>query len=115
MAQLLVGGNPHDQILELGIERNEIMRKSGVIKKYFSNRGFGFLGTEGGADLFFHVTDCDVDDEDLIGGRRVEFEVGAGRDGRRIAKGVVLLRGEQRDDAEAWWVSRTSFGGKSRP
>jgi len=94
MVQLVVGGNPHDQILELGIERNEIMRKSGVINKYFSNRVFGFLGTESGGDLFFHITDCAVDDdEDLIGGRRVEFEVGAGRDGRPIAKNVMLVKG----------------------
>jgi cold shock CspA family protein len=69
------------------------MRK-GVIKKYFENRGFGFVGCdEGGADLFFHVTDCDIDDEDPIGGRRVEFEVGAGRDGRPIAKNVMLVKG----------------------
>jgi cold shock CspA family protein len=72
------------------------MRKSGVIKRYFSNRGFGFLGAdEGGADLFFHVTDCLDDDDDLIGGRRVEFEQGRDRNGRQIAKSVILLKGER--------------------
>jgi CspA family cold shock protein len=71
------------------------MRK-GVIKKYFENRGFGFVARDdGGADLFFHCSDADIDDDDLIGGRRVEFEVGAGRDGRPIAKGVVLIKGER--------------------
>jgi cold shock CspA family protein len=79
------------------------MRKSGVIKKYFSNRGFGFLGAdEGGADLFFHVTDCLDDDSDLIGGRRVEFEEGRDRGGRRIAKGVMLLRRTARRDRRDW-------------
>jgi CRISPR-associated protein Cmr6 len=72
------------------------MRKSGVIKKYFSNRGFGFIGADGEkSDLFFHVTDCLDDDSDLIGGRRVEFEEGRDRDGRRVAKGVLLLKGER--------------------
>jgi cold shock CspA family protein len=72
------------------------MRKKGVIKKYFENRGFGFVCGDGEkSDTFFHVTDCDVDDEDLIGGRRVEFEVGAGRDGRPIAKNVMLIKGER--------------------
>jgi cold shock CspA family protein len=72
------------------------MRKSGVIKRYFSNRGFGFLGAdEGGADLFFHVMDCLDDDDDLIGGRRVEFEESRDRNGRRIAKGVMLRKGER--------------------
>jgi cold shock CspA family protein len=72
------------------------MRKKGIIKKYFENRGFGFVGCDdGGADRFFHVTDCLEDDSDLIGGRRVEFEEGRDRDGRRIAKGVLLLKGER--------------------
>ena len=71
-------------------------RIRGVIKRYFSNRGFGFVRADGEkSDRFFHVTDCDVDDEDLIGGRRVEFEVGAGRDGRPIAKNVMMIKGER--------------------
>jgi hypothetical protein len=41
------------------------------------------------------VTDCLDDDDDLIGGRRVEFEDGRDRDGRRVAKGVMLLKGER--------------------
>jgi cold shock CspA family protein len=72
-----------------------VSRIRGVIKKYVSDRGFGFLGSdEGGADLFFHVTDCLDDDDDLIGGRRVEFEEGRDRNGRRVAKGVMLVKGE---------------------
>jgi cold shock CspA family protein len=61
------------------------MRKTGVIRKYFANRGLGFLAAdEGVADLFFHVSDCLDDDADLIGGRRVEFEESRDRDGRRL-------------------------------
>jgi cold shock CspA family protein len=43
-----------------------VSRIRGVIKKYVSDRGFGFLGSdEGGADLFFHVTDC-LDDDGVL-------------------------------------------------
>jgi cold shock CspA family protein len=78
------------------IERIIEMRKKGVIRKYLDQRGFGFIAAEEGvADLFFHISDCAIDDDaDLIGGRRVEFEEGRDRAGRRIAKSVMLLKAE---------------------
>jgi cold shock CspA family protein len=73
-----------------------VSRIRGVIKKYFSSRGFRFLGADGGgADLFFHVSEFLGDDADLIGGRWVEFEESRDRQGRRIAQSVILLRGER--------------------
>lgn len=49
---------------------------SGTVVHYDSNRGFGFLAPEsGGADVFVHINDLDVDESALKPGARVEFEV----------------------------------------
>ncbi|MGZ8176334.1 cold-shock protein [Williamsia sp. SKLECPSW1] len=49
---------------------------SGTVVHYDPNRGFGFLAPEsGGADVFVHINDLDVDESDLKPGARVEFEV----------------------------------------
>ncbi|MFD0841135.1 cold-shock protein [Williamsia serinedens] len=49
---------------------------SGTVVHYDPNRGFGFLAPEsGGADVFVHINDLDVDESDLKPGARVEFEI----------------------------------------
>ncbi|WP_299571803.1 cold-shock protein [uncultured Williamsia sp.] len=49
---------------------------SGTVVHYDPNRGFGFLAPEsGGADVFVHINDLDVDESALKPGARVEFEV----------------------------------------
>jgi cold shock protein len=50
----------------------------GTIKKYFEDRGFGFVKPDSGsADLFFHVRSFvpEIDVEPMMGDR-VEYEVG---------------------------------------
>jgi cold shock CspA family protein len=32
------------------------MRERGIIKTYLSEKGFGFIGRNGAADLFFHIS-----------------------------------------------------------
>ena len=55
----------------------------GTIGKLISDRGFGFIQTEEGKDLFFHRNDLQgVDYESLTVGQEVEFEV------TRTAKGM---------------------------
>ena len=55
------------------------------------DRGFGFIKTEEGGDLFFHRNDLEgVEFNSLSEGQEVEFEKGQGRDGRPAAVKVRL-------------------------
>ncbi len=54
----------------------------GTIKKIM-DRGYGFIKTEQGEDLFFHSNDVEgVEFNSLNEGQEVEFEKGQGSDGR---------------------------------
>ena len=52
----------------------------GTIRRLITDRGFGFIRTAEGADLFFHQS----------GIEGAEFEIGKGRDGRPQAVRVRL-------------------------
>ena len=55
------------------------------------DRGFGFIKTEKGEDLFFHRNELEgVEFNNLSEGQEVEFEKGQGRDGRPAAVRVRL-------------------------
>jgi CspA family cold shock protein len=59
--------------------------------KLISDRGFGFIRTAEGKDLFFHRKELEgVDYDSLIEGKEVEFEVGQDRIGRQQAVKVRL-------------------------
>jgi CspA family cold shock protein len=61
--------------------------------KLISDRGFGFIRTAEGKDLFFHRSELQgVDYSSLREGQQVEFEVGRGRDGRPQAVRVKLTQ-----------------------
>ncbi len=63
----------------------------GRIKRLITDRGYGFIRTEQGGDLFFHRNQLrGVEYESLREGQQVEFEVGEGRDGRALATQVSL-------------------------
>jgi CspA family cold shock protein len=63
----------------------------GTIRRLIADRGFGFIKTERGEDLFFHRNQLQgVDYHSLVEGQEVEFEVGRGRNGRLQAVGVRL-------------------------
>ncbi len=52
------------------------MTISGKVVHYDANRGFGFLAPEsGGADVFLHINDLDIDESSLKPGAKVEFDV----------------------------------------
>ncbi|MBN1909707.1 MAG: cold shock domain-containing protein [Pirellulales bacterium] len=62
----------------------------GVIKKLVADRGFGFISTESGSDIFFHHSAvADEGFDNLQEGQSVEYEVdsGDGGGGRRGNKG----------------------------
>ena len=63
----------------------------GTIKRLIADRGFGFIQTAEGKDLFFHRNQLQgVDYSSLREGQQVEFEVGQGRNGRPEAVSVKL-------------------------
>jgi CspA family cold shock protein len=54
----------------------------GKVKRLVADRGFGFIETERGDDLFFHHSEVQgANIEELREGQRVEYEVGQGRKG----------------------------------
>ncbi len=62
----------------------------GTIRR-LTDRGYGFIKTEQGEDLFFHSNDVEgVEFNSLREGQEVEFEKGQGRDGRPKAVNVKL-------------------------
>jgi CspA family cold shock protein len=63
----------------------------GKIKKLITDRGFGFIDTGKGRDLFFHFSALqNVRMEELQEGQRVEFEEGEGPKGPRAESVRVL-------------------------
>ena len=63
------------------------------------DRGFGFIKTEEGGDLFFHRNDLEgVEFNSLSQGQEVEFEKGQGRDGRPQAVKVRLTEAEVKEE-----------------
>lgn len=64
----------------------------GTVKWFNAEKGYGFIATDGGPDVFVHYSAIDMSGfRTLDEGDRVEFEVKAGRDGRSQADGVRKL------------------------
>jgi len=62
----------------------------GKIKR-LTDRGFGFIDTGEGKDMFFHMSACEgCQFDELSEGQRVSFDVGQGPKGPR-AENVRLL------------------------
>ena len=65
----------------------------GTIRRLITDRGFGFIRTERGEDLFFHRNQLQrVDYNSLREGQQVEYAVEEGRNGRPTAVGVRLAQ-----------------------
>jgi CspA family cold shock protein len=61
----------------------------GTVKWFNSEKGYGFIATDGGPDVFVHYSAIEMQGfRTLLEGDRVEFKVKAGRDGRNQADGV---------------------------
>ena len=75
------------------------MPKGTIIK--IMDRGYGFIKTEQGEDLFFHSNDVEgVEFNSLNEGQAVEFEKGQGRDGRPKAVNVKLAETQVDDSGD---------------
>jgi CspA family cold shock protein len=65
----------------------------GTIIKIVSDRGFGFIQTVEGTDVFFHRSKVQgVEFASLKEGQEVEFEIGHMPDNRQRAEGVRLTQ-----------------------
>ena len=68
---------------------------NGTIRRLIADRGFGFIQTAEGTDLFFHRNELQgVEFNTLREGQEVEFDMGEGRDGRPCAVKVRLAEPE---------------------
>ena len=68
--------------------------------KTLTGRGFGFIQSESGEELFFHSNDLvGVEFNSLKKGQEVEFEMGQGRDGRPQAVGMRLTETKSDNDS----------------
>jgi CspA family cold shock protein len=63
----------------------------GKIKKLIADRGFGFVESDSGNDLFFHHSELqEVSIEELNEGQTLEYELGEGQKGP-CAKNVRVI------------------------
>ena len=68
----------------------------GTIRRLIADRGFGFIRTAEGKDLFLHRSELQgVDYSSLREGQEVEFEVRKGPAGRLTAVRVRLVQPER--------------------
>jgi cold shock protein len=64
---------------------------SGRIKMFIFEKGYGFITSDTGDDLFFHATGIRFEESMIQPGMRVSFKTGPGRDGRPRAYNVTPL------------------------
>jgi cold shock CspA family protein len=69
---------------------NPLMRIEGTLAKWNDDRGFGFITpTQGGPEVFAHVSAFPRDGQRPRLGERVTFEIGIGKDGKQQAKNIL--------------------------
>lgn len=68
------------------------MRRTGTLRTWNDDRGFGFIApTHGGAEIFVHVSAFPRDGTRPTTGEKLGYELGRGRDGKPQAVNVVRL------------------------
>jgi len=66
------------------------MRIEGTLAKWNDDRGFGFIKpTEGGLEVFAHISAFPRDGQRPRPGERLTFEIGIGKDGKKQAKNIL--------------------------
>lgn len=67
----------------------------GVIRRLISDRGFGFIKSDDGQDLFFHRSELQGVSFDLLKeGQSVEFENGQGPKGPKAVNIKLIEKGD---------------------
>ncbi len=69
----------------------------GVVRWFNNAKGYGFLGVDGGQDVFVHYSAIRNDGyKSLKEGEQVEFDIAPGATGRPQAEGVQRMDGKGR-------------------
>lgn len=65
---------------------------TGIVKWFNPGKGFGFIAPEdGGKDVFIHASALErAGINGLAEGQKIEYQLGAGRDGRTSAESIRL-------------------------
>ena len=59
----------------------------GKVKWYHPVKGYGFIETEEGKELFFHISELEgYQQEQVVVGEEVEFEIGSSPKGKKAVK-----------------------------
>ncbi len=67
-----------------------LMRIDGTLTKWNDDRGFGFITpTQGGPEIFVHVSAFPRDGQRPRIGERLTFEIGTGKDGKKQARNIL--------------------------
>ena len=72
----------------MGQGTEKTRHQKGIIKRYFADKGYGFIEQQEGGDIFFHKTD--VQKGTPKEGTPVEYFIGEGRQGRPAAKKLIV-------------------------
>lgn len=92
-----------------------VVTVSGKVVHYDANRGFGFLSPEGGgADVFLHINDIDIDEALLRPGAEVSFDVEETDRGSKATNVKVTQEAPEGDAAEERSQRRDDFRGRDR-
>jgi cold shock CspA family protein len=90
------------------------MRFDGTLQKWSAERGFGFIvATQGGQEIFVHLTAFPPDGRKPVAGESLSFEIELDRDGKKRATRVLRKR-PQRSTAARTRESRSDEHGRSR-
>lgn len=66
------------------------MRIEGTLTKWNDDRGFGFITpTQGGPEVFAHISAFPRDGQRPKLGERITFEIGTGKDGKQQARNIL--------------------------
>jgi cold shock CspA family protein len=66
------------------------MRTEGTLTKWNDDRGFGFITpTQGGPEVFVHVSAFPKDGQRPRIGERLTYEIGTGKDGKKQARNIL--------------------------
>lgn len=63
----------------------------GTIKKKVETKGFGFIAIEGGDDIFFHMSACNGQFNNLPEGTAVQFDIEESPKGKRAVNIVAAV------------------------
>jgi len=68
----------------------DVVRSTGILRSWKDERGFGFIApTQGGAELFVHISAFAQDGSRPVVGETLSFERGVGKNGKSRAINVV--------------------------